>query len=56
MDLLYSRIVLYNRLILYNRTMSSLVLLIFTGVTFGVFNIYYFPLALKAMDIGRFSW
>ena len=39
MDLLYNRIVLYNRIILYNRTISLLVLFIFTGVTFGVFNI-----------------
>ena len=30
---------LYNRIILYNRTISSLVLLIFTGVTFEVFDI-----------------
>ena len=55
MDLLYNRIVLYNRIILYNRTISSLVLFIFTGVTFGVFDIIYFRLALKALDIGRFS-
>ena len=56
MDVLYSRIVLYKRIILYNRTISSLVLFIFTGVTFGVFDIIYFRLALKALDIGRFSW
>ena len=56
MDLLYNRIVLYNRIILYNRTISSLVLFIFTGVIFGVFDIIYFRLALKALDIGRFSW
>ena len=37
-DLLYNRIALYNRIILYNRTTSSLVLFIFTGVTFGVFS------------------
>ena len=30
---------LYHRIILYNRTISSLVLLIFTGVTFEVFDI-----------------
>ena len=54
MDLLYNRIVLYNRIILYNRTISSLVLFIFTGVTFGVFDIIYFRLALKALDIGQF--
>ena len=30
---------IYNRIILYNRTISSLVLLIFTGVTFEVFDI-----------------
>ena len=42
-------------LILYNRT-NSLVLFVFTGVTFGVFDIIYFRLALKALDIGRFSW
>ena len=47
---------LYNRIILYNRTISALVLFIFTGVTFGVFDIIYFRLALKALDIGRFSW
>ena len=46
---------LYNRIILYNRTISSLVLYIFTGVTFEVFYIIYFCLALKALDIGRFS-
>ena len=56
MDLLYNRIVLYNRIILYNRTISSLVLFIFTGVTFRVFDIIYFHLALKALDIGWFSW
>ena len=56
MDLLYNRTVLYNRIILYNRTISSLVLFIFTGVIFGVFDIIYFRLALKALDIGRFSW
>ena len=56
MDLLYNRIVLYNRIILYNKTISSLVLFIFTGVIFGVFDIIYFRLALKALDIGRFSW
>ena len=56
MDLLSNRIVLYNRIMLYNRTISSLVLFIFTGVIFGVFDIIYFRLALKALDIGRFSW
>ena len=56
MDLLYNRIVLYNRIILYNRTISSLVLFIFTGVIFGVFDIIYFRLVLKALDIGRFLW
>ena len=56
MDLLYNRIVLYKRIILYNRTISSLVLFVFTGVTFGVFDIIYFRLVLKALDIGRFSW
>ena len=54
MELLYNRIVPYNRGILYNTTISSLVLFIFTVVTFGVFDIIYFPLALKALDIGRF--
>ena len=40
-DLCYNRIiVLYNRIILYNRTTSSLLLCIFTGVTFGGFDIY----------------
>ena len=47
---------LYNRIILYNRTISSLVLFIFTGVTFGVFDIIYFRLALKTLDIGWFLW
>ena len=47
---------LYNRIVLYNRTISSLVLFIFTGVTFGVFYIIYFCLALKALDIGQFLW
>ena len=47
---------LYNRILLYNRTMSLLVLFIFTGVTFEVFDIIYFRLGLKALDIGRFSW
>ena len=56
MDLLYNAIVLYNGIILYNRTISSLVLFIFTGVTFGVFDIIYFHLVLKTLDIGRFSW
>ena len=56
MDLLYNRTVLYNRIILYNRTISSLVLFIFTGMTSGVFDIFYICLALKAPDIGRFSW
>ena len=55
MDLLYNRIVIYNRIILYNRTISLLVLFTFTGVTFGDFDIIYFRLALKALDIGRFS-
>ena len=50
MDLLYNRIVLYNRIILYNGTISSLVVFIFTDVTFGVFDdIIYFHLALKAL-------
>ena len=49
-------LVLYIRIILYNRTISSLLLFIFTDVTFGVFDIIYFRLALKALDIGRFSW
>ena len=56
MDLLYKRIVLYNRTIFYNRTISSLILFIFTGVTFGVFDIICFGFALKALDIGRFLW
>ena len=56
MDLLYNRIVLYNRIIIYNITISSLVLFIFTGVTFWVFVVICFCLALKALDIGRFSW
>ena len=56
MDLLYNSIVPYIRIILYNRTISSLLLFIFTDVTFGVFGIIYFRLALKALDIGRFSW
>ena len=47
---------LYNRIILYNRKISSLVLFIFTGVTFGAADVIYFCLALKALDIGRFSW
>ena len=54
MDLLYNRIVLYNRIILYNRTISSLVSFIFTGVTFGVFDIIYFLLALKALELADF--
>ena len=56
LDLLYNRIVLYNRIILYNRTISLLVLFMFTGVTFGVFDIIYFRLTLKALDLNRFSW
>ena len=55
-DLLYNRIVLYNKIILYNRTISTLVLFLFTGVTFGVFKIIFFRLALNAEDIGRFLW
>ena len=35
---------------------SSLFLFLFTGVIFGVFDIIYFRLALKAQDIGRFLW
>ena len=42
-------------MIRYNRTINSLVLFIFTGATFGVFDILYFRLALKALDIGRVS-
>ena len=56
MGLLYNRIVLYNRITLYNRTITSLVLFIFTGVTFQVFDVIYFCLLLKALDIGRFLW
>ena len=56
MYLLCNRTVLSNRIILCNRTISSLILFIFTGVTFGVFDIIYFRLALKALDISRFSW
>ena len=56
MDLLYNKIVLYNRKILYSRTISLLVSFIFTGATFGVFDIIYFRLALKALDSGWFSW
>ena len=56
MDLLYNKIALYNKIILYNRTISSLALFIFTGVTFGVFDIIYSRPALKALDAGRFSW
>ena len=56
MDLLYNKIVLYNRIILYSRTISLLVSFIFTGATFGVFDIIYFRLALKALDSGWFSW
>ena len=41
----------YNRIILYNRIMSLLLLFIFTAVAFGVFNMIYFCLALKAPDI-----
>ena len=55
-DLLYNGIALYYRIMLYDRTITSLVLFIFTGVIFGVFDIIYFRLALKALDIGRFSW
>ena len=56
MNLFYNRMILYNRIILYNRTISSLALFIFTGVTFGVFNIIYFCSALMALDIGWFWW
>ena len=49
MDLLYNRTVLYNRIILCNRTISLLVLFIFTVVTFGVFDIIYFRLALRIL-------
>ena len=42
---------LYSRIILCNRTMSPLVLFIFTTVAFGVFDMIYFRLALKALDI-----
>ena len=40
---------LYNRIILYNRTINSLVLFIFTGVTFRVFGMIYFPFSLNAL-------
>ena len=56
MGLLYNKIVLYNRIILYNKTINSLVLFVFTRAIFGVFDIIYFRFALKAVDIGRFSW
>ena len=56
MGLLYNKIVLYNRIILYNKTINSLVLFVFTGAIFGVFDIIYFRFALNAVDIGRFSW
>ena len=55
-ELFYNRIVLYDRIILYNRTISSLVLFTFTGVTFRCFDASYFRFALKALDIGQFSW
>ena len=55
MDLLYNRIVFCNRIILYSRTIISLALSTFRGVTFGVFDMIYFRLALKALDIGQFS-
>ena len=54
MDLLYNRIVHYNRIILYSRTISSLVLFVFTGVTFGVFDIIYFHLALRYWILAGF--
>ena len=54
MGLLYNRIVPYNRIMLYNRTIISLFLFILTGVIFGVFDLIYFGLALKALDISRF--
>ena len=47
---------LFNRIILDNRTISPLVLFTFTAVAFGVFDIIYFRLALKVVDIGQFSW
>ena len=47
MDLLYNAIVLYNGIILYNRTISSLVLFIFAGVTFRVFDIILFSSCVK---------
>ena len=56
MDLLYNRIVFYDRIILYNRTINLLGFFIFTGVTFRVFDIIYFRLALRALDIDRFLW
>ena len=40
---------LYNRIILYNRTINSLVLFIFTGVTFRVFDMIYFRFSLNAL-------
>ena len=49
MGLLYNRTVLCNRIILYIRTISSSVLFIFTVVTFGVFDIIYFRLALRIL-------
>ena len=53
---LYNTIIVYNRIILYNRTISPLVLFIFIGLAFGVFDIIYFRLVLKALDIDWFLW
>ena len=54
MNLLYKRIVLYKRIMLYNRTISSLLSLIFTGVTSDVFYIIYFHFTLNALVLARF--
>ena len=54
MNLLYKRIVLYKRIILYNGTISSLLSLIFAGVTSEVFYIIYFHFTLQALVLASF--
>ena len=51
---LHFRIVLNDKIMIYKRTISSLSLFIFTGVTFGVFDIVCFCFALKALDVDQF--
>ena len=53
MDLLYNRIILYKRI--KEQFVHWFYLYLQEGYTFEVFNKIYFRIALKAVEIGRFS-